>query len=95
MVETHSSIVMRLAIIVPRIVAVSVERMLAFTPLPSPSDSTSVESSSLRSKVYQSPQSVSPCLFRLETPSSMNSPPPAPVKNPPLILRPPPARPEQ
>ena len=42
MVSTQSSMDMPLAIIVPMILEVRVERMLALTPLPRPSASTKV-----------------------------------------------------
>ena len=66
MVSTHSSMGMPFSIMVERILLVSVERILAFTPLPRPSARTSVRLLSLRAMIStRSPQSCSPFLFRL------------------------------
>ena len=65
MVETQSSMVMSLAIMVEMIFAVSVERMFAFTPLPRPSARTTTVALSPCSTIStRSPQSCSPHLFR-------------------------------
>jgi hypothetical protein len=47
------------------ILEVSVARILAFTPLPKPSDSTMQVASSVLRTLNLSPQSSSPYLFRL------------------------------
>ena len=61
MVETQSSTESPSAIIVEMILAVSVDKMLAFTPLPSPSASTTTEEFSPSSTTSTwSPQSCSP-----------------------------------
>ena len=73
MVETHSSSGMPPEIMVQRILLVRVERMFAFTPLPRPSASTSVRSSSPPpASSTLSPQRVSPCLFMLMEPVSIH-----------------------
>jgi len=66
MVATQSSMLIPPATIVEMIFDVRVERMFAFTPLPSPSASTMTSSSSFgETHCTRSPQSVSPSLFRL------------------------------
>ena len=73
MVLTHSSMDIPPALIVARIREVSVARIFAFTPLPSPSASTQMEVSSLDENTARSPQSCSPALIRLMEPTSMYS----------------------
>src|SRR5512133_1347093 len=59
--------------IVPAISVVSVARMFALTPLPSPSDRTTINSAGVVVILTQSPQSSSPCLHRLSQAISTNS----------------------
>ena len=56
-----------LIVMVVSMVVVSVERMLALTPLPRPSERMTVASLSSHSSAHWSPQSVSPFLLRLMT----------------------------
>ena len=65
MVSTVSSRVAPAFIMVAMILEVRVARMLALTPLPRPSDSTTITSSSVRTISTLSPQSSSPFLLRL------------------------------
>ena len=66
MVSTQSSSVSPSAIMVEMILEVSVERMLAFTPLPNPSASTmTVELSPCSTTSTWSPQSCSPAWLML------------------------------
>ena len=70
MVSTQSSTVISPASMVERILAVRVERMLAFTPLPRPSASTMMKLSSRFTVSTWSPQSCSPALFMESHPCS-------------------------
>ena len=66
MVETHSSKGKSAAIMVEMILEVSVDRILAFTPLPIPSASTiTVESPLCSTMSIWSPQSCSPSWLML------------------------------
>ncbi len=72
MVSTHDSRLMPLATMVEMIVEVSVDKMLAFTPLPRPSAKTTTWLSSLWSMTSTwSPQSCSPNLLTLIKPMSV------------------------
>ena len=71
-VSMHSSMGRRFSIIVESMFAVSVESMFALTPLPSPSLSTATSCSPFFFIEYESPHSVSSCLFMLAWPLSMN-----------------------
>ena len=70
-VFTQSSTDMPPTLMVDRICAVSVAKMLAFTPLPRPSASTQMRVSSLLANITRSPQSCSPRLIRLMYPVSI------------------------
>ena len=64
-VSTQDSMVAPSRSIVPRIFDVRVARMFAFTPLPIPSARITISESFVLSTSTLSPQSSSPCLFRL------------------------------
>ena len=65
MVLTHSSMDICAAIMVEMMVDVKVDKMLAFTPLPSPSAKTKIVVSPSRAICTMSPQSCSPNLLML------------------------------
>ncbi|MPN42359.1 hypothetical protein SDC9_189916 [bioreactor metagenome] len=69
-VSTASSMEAPSLSIVPIILDVSVARMLAFTPLPKPSDSIIITDSLVLITSTLSPQSSSLCLFKLRTDTS-------------------------